>query len=182
MIAYVTPKLVSYNYRIKLKFKGSCLKQEFQAAFTPKNVIIFFIVYELDSWPRDVNTDFTLFGGVRLTKNTDPDKYWYSGFGMRFNTHGQYSLPEGSVGKNVIIFGVDMSSSVHIDNTGKDILILGKGPTQGLNHMWTAETQYSTNFKRPDIKFYWTLPFNGSNSFLFVNATKIYQFKAKTLK
>ena len=54
---------------------------------------------------------------------------------MRFNTHGQYSLPEGSVGKNVIIFGVDMSSSVHIDNTGKDILILGKGPTQGLNHM-----------------------------------------------
>ena len=37
------------------------------------------------------------------------------------------------MGKNVIIFGVDMSSSVHIDNKGKDILILGKGPTQGLH-------------------------------------------------
>ena len=35
-----------------------------------------------------------------------------------------------NMGKNVIIFGVDMSASVHIDNKGTDILILGKGPTQ----------------------------------------------------
>ena len=71
-------KLVLYNYKIKLKFKGSCLKQEDQAAFTPKNVVNVFTVYELDSWSRDLNTDFNLedclFGGVKLTKNTDPDK------------------------------------------------------------------------------------------------------------
>ena len=43
------------------------------------------------------------------------------------DSRGEYSLPEGSVGKNVIIFGVDISSSVDADNKGKDILILGKG-------------------------------------------------------
>ena len=46
-----------------------------------------------------------------------------------------------------------MSSSVHIDNKEKDILILGKGPTQRLNHTLAAETQYSINFTRPSVKF-----------------------------
>ena len=45
----------------------------------------------------------------------------------------EFSLPDGSVGKNVIVFGADMSSSVHIDKKKKDILILGKGPTKGLD-------------------------------------------------
>ena len=71
-----------------------------------------------------------MFGGVKWTKNADPEKYSYSGFGIGFDTRGEFSLTDGSVGKNVIIFGVDMRSSVHIDNKGKDILILGKGPTQ----------------------------------------------------
>ena len=48
---------------------------------------------------------------------------------------------------NVIIFGVGMSSSVNIDNKGKDILILGKGPTQGLDRTtFTAEEKYPINF------------------------------------
>ena len=46
-----------------------------------------------------------------------------------------------------------MSSSVHIDNKGKDILILGKGPTPGLNDMLAAETQHSSNFTWPGITF-----------------------------
>ena len=44
-----------------------------------------------------------------------------------------FSIPDDSVGKNVIICGVDMSSSMHIDNKGKNILILGKIPMQGLD-------------------------------------------------
>ena len=72
-----------------------------------------------------------------------------------------------------------MSSSVHIDNKGKNILILGKGPTQGLNHTLVAETQYSINFTRPGIKYCLSQHYNRSNSFLIVSATKIYQFKAK---
>ena len=59
-----------------------------------------------------------------------------------------------------------MSSSVHIDNKGKDILILGKCPTQGLDDTTlTAETQYSINFIRPIIKFCLSLYYNVSNSF-----------------
>ena len=68
-----------------------------------------------------------------------------------------------------------------IDNKEKDILILGNRPTQGLNTLpvLAAETQYSINFTRPGIKFCLSLHYNGSNSFLFLNATKIYQFAAK---
>ena len=83
------------------------------------------------------------------------------------------------MGKNVIIFGVDMSSSVHIDNKGKDILVLGEGSTQELDDTTlTAEAQYSINFSRSNRKFCLSLHYNESNSFLFVSATKIYQLKA----
>ena len=73
-----------------------------------------------------------LFGAVTLTKNADIDKYRYSGYGIGFDRKGSFSFPGGGFGQNVIIFGADMSSSTHIDNKGKDILILGVGPTQGL--------------------------------------------------
>ena len=46
--------------RIRLKFKGSCLKQEDKVAFAPKNVVNLFIVNELDTFSRDFNTDFPL--------------------------------------------------------------------------------------------------------------------------
>ena len=73
-----------------------------------------------------------------------------------------------------------MRSSVHIVNKGKDILFLAKGQTQGLdNTTLSAEAQNSINFTRSNIKFCLSQHYNGSNSFLFVNATKIYQFKAK---
>ena len=72
-----------------------------------------------------------LFGAVSLTKDSNIDHYKYSGHGIRFYRNGRFSfLGTGSV-KNVIIFAVDMSSSSYIDNKKKDILILGKGTTQG---------------------------------------------------
>ena len=69
-----------------------------------------------------------LFGAVTLTKNADIDKYKYSGYGIGFDRRGSFSFPGGGFGQNVIIFGVDMSSSVHVDNKKKDILIHRKGP------------------------------------------------------
>ena len=58
------------------------------------------------------------------------------------------------MGKNVIIFGADMSSSVHVDNKGKDILILGEGPTQGLDDTaLAAKTRYPINFTQPNKIF-----------------------------
>ena len=82
--------------------------------------------------------------------------------------------------KNAIIFGADMSSSVHVDNKGKDILILGEGLTQGLDDTTlTAEAKYPINFTQSGKRFVLSLHYNGSNSSLFVNAAKVYQFKAK---
>ena len=69
-----------------------------------------------------------------MTKNDDGNKYEYSGYGIGFDRKSSFSFPSGGFGQNVIIFGVDMSSSVHVDNKKKDILILGKGSTQGLEH------------------------------------------------
>ena len=69
---------------------------------------------------------------------------------------------------------------MHIDNNKNDILILSKGPTQGLDDVTLrGESQYSINFSRWNRKLCLNLHYNGSNSFLFVNATKVYQFKAK---
>ena len=88
-----------------------------------------------------------LFGEVTRTKNSDVDKYKYSGYGIGFDRKGPYLLPNGRFSRNALIFGVDMSSPVHVDNKGKDILILGKGPTQGLGeHLLIAEKTYSVNF------------------------------------
>ena len=73
-----------------------------------------------------------------------------------------------------------MSSSVHVDNKGKNILILGIGPTQGLGeHSLTAEKMYSINFTVTKKKFCLSLHYNGANSYLFVNGTEIIKFKAK---
>ena len=80
--------------------------------------------------------------------------------------------------KNVVVFGADMSLFVHIDNKNKDILILGERPTQGLDYTTlTAEEKFPINFTQPRKGFVLSPQYNGSNSFLFVNVTKIYQFK-----
>ena len=68
-----------------------------------------------------------LFGAVSLTKNADIDKYKYSGYGIGFDRASVYLVGNG-FGRNVIISRVDMSSSVHVDNKGKDILVFRKGP------------------------------------------------------
>ena len=70
-----------------------------------------------------------MFGAVTLTKNADTDKYGYSGYGIRFDRKSGFTFSDGRIDQNVIIFGVDMSSSAHINNKKRDILILGIGPT-----------------------------------------------------
>ena len=118
-----------------LSFKGSCLKQK-NSTFTPPNRMTFFIVYKLDTWSRHLNFDFTLkdclFGGIKLAKNAEPYRYVHRGYDIGFDLRSKFLLPDGSVGKNVIIFGADMRSLVHIANKKKDNLILRKSPTQGL--------------------------------------------------
>ena len=72
-----------------------------------------------------------------------------------------------------------MNSSAHIDDKQKDILLLGKGPTQGLEHTLTVEKMYFINFTVTNEKFCLSLHYNGANSYLSVNGTEIYKFKAE---
>ena len=64
----------------------------------------------------------------------------------------------------------------------KDILVLEKRPTQGLEHTLTAEKLYPTNFTVTRKEFCLSLHYNGANSYLFVNSKKIIKFKAKDAK
>ena len=114
-----------------------------------------------------------------MIKNADIDKYKYSGYGIGFDRHGSFSFPSTGLGRNVIIFEVDMSLSKRFDNRKKDILVLGKGPTQGLEHTLSAEKTYSINFTERNKKFYLSLHYNGANSYLFVNGKEIHKFKVK---
>ena len=63
---------------------------------------------------------------MKLTKNSDPDKYKYSGYGIGFDAHSLFLGSDGSQDKTVAIFDADMSSSVHFDNKKKDILVQPK--------------------------------------------------------
>ena len=119
-----------------LKFDGSCLKTTEKYYFYPElTELNIYIVYELSSNLNnfDLTLENCLFGAVRLTKNANVDKYKYLGYGIGFDSRGTFLFPDGSFAQNIIIFGVDMSSSVHIDNKKKDILILGESCTQGLD-------------------------------------------------
>ena len=87
----------------------------------------------------DPTLENCLFGAVSLTKNANINKYKYSGYEIRFDRHGSYSHASFGPGRNVIIFGVNMSSLTKTDNRKKDFLILCAGPTKGLEHTLNAE-------------------------------------------
>ena len=144
----VTPFLDYYGTKTRVEFSGSCLKQD-KVTFNHGKIVNIYIVYEIS---KSINiSDYLtlencLFGAVSLTKNAEIDRCGYSGYGIGFDRHGSFSFPGTGLGRNVIIFGVDMSSSTKIYNKKIDILILGKGPQQGLKHTLSAEKMYLINF------------------------------------
>ena len=107
------PQLNYYGTKARLEFRGSCLKQD-KSTFNHGKIVNIYIVFELDK--TYVKTHPTLasclFGAISITKNADIDQNKYSGYGTGFDRTGVYLLPDGSFGRNVVIFGVDMSSSV----------------------------------------------------------------------
>ena len=174
------PSLDYYGNKIRVKFAKSCLKQSNKVLYTHEEIVNICIVYELGastSHSSNPTTKNSLFGAVTLTKNADIEKYKYFGYGIGFDRRSRFSFPSGGFGQNVLIFGADMSSSIHIDSKKKDILVLGRGPTQGLESTLTAEKMYSINFIVTQKTFYLSLHCNGANSYLFVNDTEICKFK-----
>ena len=141
-----------------------------------------YIVYEI-SKTYDISSDPTLknclFGVVSLTKNAEIDQYKYFGYRIGFDRKGFFSHPSGGTGRNVVIFGLDMSSSTKIDNRKKDILILVKGPTQGLEYTVSAEKMYSINFTENNKKFCLSLHYNGANSYLSVMVQRLLNLKQR---
>ena len=177
----LNPKLSCYGTKVRVQFTKSCLKQS-SHIFTHKKIVNSYIVYKLaasSSHTSNPTKKICLFGAVTLTKNADIEKYKYSGYGIGFDRRSSFSFSSGGFGQNVLIFGADMSSSTHIDNKKKDILVLGRGPTQGLESTLTAEEMYSINFTVTKKKFCLSLHYNRANSYLFVNGTEIIKFKAK---
>ena len=107
----ITPNLDYYGTKIRVKFRGNCLKQD-KTTFRHKKIGNIYIVYELtgsSSNGNDPTVINSLFGAVRLTRNADIDKYGYSGYEAGFNRRGSFSFPGGGFGSTVIIFGVNMS-------------------------------------------------------------------------
>ena len=155
--------------------------QQDKVTFNHEKIVNIYIVYEIS---KSINiSDYLtlkncLFGAASLAGNADIGKYRFSGYGIGFDRRGSFSFPGIGLRQNVIIFGVDMSSSRKIDNRKKDILILGKGPTQELEHKLSAQKMYSINFTVTEKKFCLSLHYNGANSYLFVNDKEIHKFRA----
>ena len=114
----LNPILNYYGTKTRVKFPGSCLKQP-KISYTHEKVVNIYIVYELgvsSSHNNDPALKNCLFGAVTLTKNADINKYGYSGYGIGFYRRSSFSFPGKRFSQNLLIFGVHMSFSVHIDN------------------------------------------------------------------
>ena len=119
---FLTPSLNYLGTKTRVKFSGSCLKQD-KATYNNGNIVNIYIVYEINKKDNTVISDPTLenclFGAVTLTKNTDIERYKYSGYGTGFDRKGSFSFSNGGYGQNVLTFGADMTTSIHIDNKKK---------------------------------------------------------------
>ena len=118
------PLIDHYGSKVRLKFNKSCLKQPSKITYDYGHRVNVYIVYELGASGSNENAPTLkncLFGAVTLTKNADFEKYRYSGFGIGFDRRSIFSFSGGGFGENVLIFGVDMSSSSHIDNKKRHI-------------------------------------------------------------
>ena len=156
-----------------------------------RNVVNIYVVYKLDPISSTRNTDYTiqnaLFGAIKITKNTDYSKNNYTGYGLCFDEGGEFghTVKQGNCNrttnaKNVIIFGVDMSSSVHATNRANNIYVMGKEFIQGINDTTIyAEKLFNNDFTEHGVKFVLSLHYNGDDSYLFANGRQELKFKAK---
>ena len=156
------------------------------------NAINIYCVYKLDSIASSRDDTFTiqnaLFGAMQITKNTDTSKYNYKGYGICFDEGGTFghTITEGCFthttnARNVLIFEVDMTFSVHATNRANHIYVMGTEFVQGINDTTIyAEKNFYRNFTDPGKKFILSLHYNGDDSYLFVNGRQELKFKCKT--
>ena len=157
------------GYKMGIRFDKDHLAAE-QNNYLTKTIDVY-IVYDLEPWLRNHTNNFKfkncLFGATNIVKNSDKEKYVYSGSRITFDSVGSWGFVNDFAG-SVIIFGVENSLSSHFDNC--NFLILGEGPTYGINGSFgSPEQKFSINFTKANT---------ADNSYFFVNGKEIFKFKA----
>ena len=158
--------------RIKIDKKPLAVEQNNSAS----KIVNAYIVSDLDAWPINPTNSFKfksfLFGAASVVKNSDTEQYVYSGYRITFDSAGSWSFDNGIVG-NVIIFGVDNSSSFHTANHKNNFLVLREGLTFGINGRFgSPEIKFSISFSKANTNIFLSLHYNVDNSYLFVNGKK----------
>ena len=179
--------------RKHVHLSGNHFQQNKVTVLNNNNAINFYCVYKLDSIASSRDTSFTienaLFGAMQITKNaTDNSKNNFKGYGICFDERSQFGhtiTEDGrahtTIGKNVLIVGVDLSFSAHATNRANHIYLMGDGLTQGINDTTLyVEKNYWRNFTDPGKKFIISLQYNSDESYFFVNGRQELKFKAKT--
>ena len=155
-------------------------------------IINIYCVYKLDPIASSRDKSFTiqnaLVGAMQITKKTtDNSKNNYKGYGICFDERSEFghTRTEGGFAhttdaRNVLIFGADMSFSLHATNRANHIYLMGTGLMQGINDTTIyAEKNFSRHFTDPVKKFVLSFHYNGDDSYLFVNGRQELKFKAK---
>ena len=184
---------INNDGRLYIYLSGNHFQQNNLIIPNNNNVINVYCVYEIQPIASSRDISFTIqnafFGAMQITKNaTDNSKNNYKGYGICFDERSQFghTITEGGFahttnGRNVLIFGADMSFSVHATNRANHIYLMGDGFTQGINDTTIyVEKDYYRNFRYPGKKFVLSLHYNGDNSYLFVNGRQELKFKCKT--
>ena len=165
--------------RMHVYLSGNYFKQDKTRIPNNNNAINIYIVYKLDPIASSRDTTFT--------KSADTSKYDYKGYGICFDERSEFghTITAGGFAhttdaRNVSIFGVDMSFSVHKTNRANHIYVMDTGLTQGIHDTSLyAEKNFYRNFTDPGKKFMLNLHYNGDDSYLFVNGRQELKFKCK---
>ena len=185
--------LLKIDKEVYALFQGNYFQQNSNIIIpnNNRNVANIYVVYKLDPISSTRNIDYTiqnaLFGAMKITKNTDYSKNNYPGYGLCFDEGGElgHTVKQGNFNRttdarNVIIFGVDVSSSIHATNRANNIYVMGKEFIQGINDTTIyAEKLFHNNFTEPGEKFILSLQYDADNSYLFANGRQELKLKAK---
>ena len=183
--------VIENDGRMNVEFNGNYFEQAKVLHPGTDKVVNTYIVCKLDPISSTRNTDYTiqnaLFGAVKITKNTDISKNKYEGYGICFNEGGSFghTVKKGNFdrttsARNVIIFGADMSFSIHAANRVNNIYVMVVDFIEGTNDTTIyAEKDFHNNFTELGVKFVLSLHYNGDNSYLFANGYQELKFKTK---
>ena len=161
-----------------IKFDKDPLPVEQNNYFT--KIVNVYIVYDLDAWPKIPLRIFTIknrfFCATSIVQNSDKEKYVYIGYGIAFDRKGEQSF-DNDTARNIVICGVDNSSSSQADNLKNNFLV-----KQVLLVLMEAlvhqKKKFSISFSKANTRFCLSLHYNADNSYLFGNGKEIFKFKA----